>query len=364
MDERTIQFRVGVLVVATVIITIILIALLGDFPTGLQSSKIIYVRFSAAPGVTINTPVRKSGILVGRVIDVELQDDASVLVTTRLDNHQKIMTNEICRISTGNFLGDSMLEFVPSPIAGLPREPLENGALLEGVVSADAISAMGNALQQFDDLAYNLKGTLTSIEGAGVEIGKVAQNLNVLVVNNQDQFNRILGKTEQALGRFDTAMISINQVVGDDDLGEKLRQALDEVPILLRDARAVMSAMEQVAQSVESNFDNLQGLTEPIGRQGNEMATTLSSSLKRVDNVLAELEVFSKAINDSDGTIGQLIHNPELYHRINQAAANIEDITYQLEPIVYDVRVVTDKLARNPGRIFRGAIGKQQSGLK
>ena len=364
MDERTIQFRVGVLVVATVIITTILIALLGGFPTGLNTSKIVYVKFKSAPGVTINTPVRKSGILVGRVVNVELQDDATVLVTTRLDQHQKIMTNENCRIATGNFLGDSMLEFVPSPVPGLPREPLANGALLQGVVSADALSAMGNALQQFDDLAFSLKGTLSSIQSAGADIGQVAQNLNVVVTNNQDQFNRILGKTEQALGRFDTAMVSVNQVVGDDELARKLNDAMGQIPELLTDARAVMNALEQVAKSAEENLDNLQGITKPIEQQGEEMVTALTSSLQRVDLVLAELQTFTKAINDSEGTIGQLIHNPELYHRINQAAANIEQITYQLEPIIYDVRVTTDKIARNPGRILRGAIGRQQSGLK
>ncbi|MCA9211547.1 MAG: MCE family protein [Planctomycetales bacterium] len=363
MDERTIQFRVGVLVVATVIITVILIALLGDFPTGLQSSKIVYVRFKSAPGVTINTPVRKSGILVGRVVNVELQDDASVLVTTRLDEHEKILSNENCRIATGNFLGDSMLEFVPSPVAGLPQEPLADGALLQGVVSADALSAMGNALEQFDDLAFSLKGTLAAIQSAGADIGHVAQNLNVVVTNNQDQFNRILTKLETGLGQFDTAMTSVNQVV-DDDLTQKIEEAVGQIPNLVTDARTLINALEQVARAAEENLDNLKGVTEPLEQQGEEMVTALTSSLKKVDVVLSELQTFSTAINNSEGTIGQLIHNPELYHRINQAAANIEQITFQLEPIIYDVRVATDKIARQPVRLLRGVVGRQQSGLK
>jgi hypothetical protein len=35
-----------------------------------------------------------------------------------------------------------------------------------------------------------------------------------------------------------------------------------------------------------------------------------------------------------------------------------------MRPVVEDARVITDKLARDPSRILRGAIGKQQSGIK
>ena len=362
MDEKTIQFRVGVLVVATAIISVILVTLMGGIPTGFQSTKIVYVRFSSAPGITVDTPVRKSGILVGRVIDVELQDDASVMVTTRLEKHKSIFSHEICRIATGNILGDSMLEFVPTPGVQV-GQPLENGALLEGEVAIDPMTAVGNALRQFDDLAFNLKGTLHSIENAGGEIRIVAKNLNTLVVNNQEQVNRILGKAENAMGKFETAMISVNQVA-DEELAEKLRTALDGLPELMRDAGTLIASLNDVADAAEKNLVNLQGLTQPLGEKGDQLVSSIDRSLDRLDLVLQDLQSFSKAINESEGSLSQFVHNPDLYQRLNNAAANIENLTYQLEPIVDNARVISDKLARNPGRMLRGAFGPQQSGLK
>ena len=90
----------------------------------------------------------------------------------------------------------------------------------------------------------------------------------------------------------------------------------------------------------------------------------MQRSLNRLDTVLAELDEFGKAINDSQGSLGQLVHNPDLYQRLNNAAANVEELTFRLQPVVDDARVISDKLARNPGRVIRGAIGRQQSGLK
>ena len=185
-----------------------------------------------------------------------------------------------------------------------------------------------------------------------------------MIVNNQDQFNRIMGKTESALGRFDTTLIAVQDVVTDEELMLKLKQALDEVPQLLVDAGRAMSSLEGMAHEAEQNLEFLQGFTKPLGDQGDEIVSSIRQNLDRLDSTLLELQQFTQAINTSDGSLGQFVHNPELYQRLNRAAENIEELTFRLTPVVDDARVISDKLARNPGRLLRGAIGRQQSGLK
>jgi phospholipid/cholesterol/gamma-HCH transport system substrate-binding protein len=363
MDEKVLQFRVGVLVAATVIIAVILIMIFEEMPRGFGGRKTVYVHFTSAPGVAVNTPVRKNGILIGRVTEVELEDDG-VLITARLDANRRVGKNETCRISTGNFLGDAMLEFVRSDVPGQSNEPLEDGAYLQGTVSQDAIRAMSDAMQVFVSLADDLEVALGTMRSAGEDVGGVARNLNTVVVNNQDQLNRILGKTETALGRFDTTMTAVQDLVSDEELRVRLKQVLDQVPQVLSDASNLIAGMGRVADEAEQNLIFLQGLTKPLGQQGDEIVSSLQQSLTRLDTVLLELQQFSKAVNDSQGALGQFVHNPELYQRLNNAAANVEELTFRLQPVVNDARVIADKLARNPGRILRGAIGRPQSGLK
>jgi phospholipid/cholesterol/gamma-HCH transport system substrate-binding protein len=364
MDEKVLQFRVGVLVVATVIIAIILVMIFEELPRGLGGRRTVYIYFPSAPGVAVNTPMRKSGILIGRVTDVRLEDAGGVLITARLDVDRVVRKNEICRIRTGSFLGDAMLEFVPSGIEGQSDEPLADGAFLHGEVSRDALGVMSDAMQVFVNLADDLEIAMASVRTAGEDVGDVARNLNVLVVNNQDQLNRILGKTEGALGRFDTTMTAVQELVSDEELRVRLKQVLDEVPQVLNDFSNMIAGLGRVADEAEQNLIFLQGLTKPLGAQGEELVSTLQRSLSRLDNVLAEIDGFSRTIGDSQGSLGQFINNPDLYQRLNNAAGNLEEITYRLQPVVDDARVISDKLARNPGRILRGAIGRQQSGLK
>ncbi|MEC8305859.1 MAG: mammalian cell entry protein, partial [Planctomycetota bacterium] len=76
MEERIIQFRVGVVVVASVCIGIILVLYFGE---GWKPKYTLYLKTRMAPGVSKNTPVKKNGILIGRVWNVETAEDGVLL---------------------------------------------------------------------------------------------------------------------------------------------------------------------------------------------------------------------------------------------------------------------------------------------
>ena len=73
---------------------------------------------------------------------------------------------------------------------------------------------------------------------------------------------------------------------------------------------------------------------------------------------------FSQDLNNPQGSIGRLLHDPELYQHVNRAAKNIDELSRELKPILADVRVFTDKVARHPESLgVRGAMQKS-TGLK
>ncbi len=63
----------------------------GEGPGELfKRSYTIHIRFTDAPGVRSDTPVKKSGVLIGRVSNVELLDEGGVLVTARIDGDKAV----------------------------------------------------------------------------------------------------------------------------------------------------------------------------------------------------------------------------------------------------------------------------------
>ena len=241
MDERVAAFRIGVLVVATLTITTILIFIVAGMPEFAASSYTVHAKFRDAPGVTVDTPVRKSGILIGRVSDVQLEDDGA-LVTMDLRSAYKIRTSEECRISTENVFGDAVIEFVPGPES--PGEPQflvdsEVPPYLEGVVAGtprDVVMAMAN-------LEDDMVSTLESVRTAGQDLSNLARNVNSSFGDNTDQLTRVLQKSEAALDNMTVAMETFNSFVGDDELRGQLKDGLEDIPLLLEDAQQTLASM-------------------------------------------------------------------------------------------------------------------------
>lgn len=123
MDERVLSFRVGIVAVTAVILGFILILLFGATPQFFADTYTVKVRFPRAPGVSVNTPVLKSGVKIGRVTNVELLREGGVLLTLRLDTDKPVLRTEVPRIGTGSLVtGDAVVEFV-SPREAEPLRP-------------------------------------------------------------------------------------------------------------------------------------------------------------------------------------------------------------------------------------------------
>src|SRR6187399_1789400 len=116
MDDRVKQFRIGVMVLAALLIGGILVVMFGKIPTFGVGTYIVNTRFTDAPGVSANTPVRRSGILVGRVESVAFDDQRQVIVKMKLNDDFQIRRDEGVRIVT-SLLGDAELQIIPLPQA-------------------------------------------------------------------------------------------------------------------------------------------------------------------------------------------------------------------------------------------------------
>ena len=124
MNERQMQFRVGVVVFATMIIGGLLASLNGAISHRLVALglEVLYrYRRAGGPGVDTNTPVRKNGILIGRVKSIE-DKDGGVLLKAEIDGNRPLYADFEPHIRT-TVLGDATIDFLSHrPAAGM-RSP-------------------------------------------------------------------------------------------------------------------------------------------------------------------------------------------------------------------------------------------------
>lgn len=363
MDDRTIQLRVGVVVVTAAIIAFLLVLFFGEKRPLFQQQKTIYLLFRHAPGVSAQTPVRKNGVLIGRVVNVELRDEGGVKITAKIEARYKVFTSEIPRISTASLIGDAVLEFVPGDVDS-KIEIEEDEVIADGIVSADPLRVLAN-------LEPRLTGAISSIENAGNEVTQLARNLNTIVGNNQDQFQRVIQKSELAMEHFRSAMATVDEVVGDPELKANLKRSLHDLPQLfdearetLADARKTLDGFQKMSERANSNLQNIEKFTKPLAERGETLAARLESAVGNVDTLLEQLVQFSSQLNNRDGTLGKLIYDKELYERLSRTAKNVEDATRRIRPIMEDMRVLSDKLATDPRELgLKGAMDRRPLGV-
>ena len=125
MDERTVQFRVGVMVLATVLILAILLLLFGDLPSLVKGTYTVNFAFPQAPGVMQDTPIRVNGVLIGRVREVQLDEKVGVMITATIEDKYVLYRDQVGRIG-GSLLGDAVIESVPSTLVR-PHEKVADG---------------------------------------------------------------------------------------------------------------------------------------------------------------------------------------------------------------------------------------------
>jgi phospholipid/cholesterol/gamma-HCH transport system substrate-binding protein len=415
MNERQMQFRVGVVMFATLIIGALLATLNGPVPKewlpwGRQTYRIA-IQLPQAPGVGPNTPVRKNGLLIGRVASIDDLDNG-VILHANIDGDRRLLTSHVPHVRT-SVLGDATIDFVSSR-TDAPPQPLADGAKIPGVVDPNPF----DALAQLADLKTDFAEASRSLGNAGDEVAKLARRVNDAFGSETEtgRVDRLLDTTEDAMAQFGQTMGAINEILGDEpiiaqspvlgqpaggqqilnrqplpndprpsfdqqpptngpppanvqppvdgrEMRQRIRQGLNELPEAIREMRITMEQFRVVLDSANKNFQNLEGFTEPLGRRGEEIATSVVDAVDGLDRLVEEFTVLSQALNSREGTLGQLIQNPQLYenlnrlvHNANQVVVQINDLTLKLRPVVDDARVFMDKVAREPGRVVTGGL--------
>jgi phospholipid/cholesterol/gamma-HCH transport system substrate-binding protein len=357
MNERVMQFRVGVMILATILIAAILFLLfMGTSP--LLRTYTVYVKFRDAPGVTRDTPIRKFGIRIGQVRNVRFADDDSgVIVTAEIDRTRQIYSDEQCRVATSLLMGDASLEFVRAVNYQGEKAPIDNGAVLQGQVAPDMTRSVAGLEKQAAQ-------TLETLNTAGSDMHSVLTRVDRLVAANEERITHMIAETDETMKQLQKALLASNDILGDPKLREQIKQTIGDLPGVLKETRGAIERIEGTFASLEHNMQNMEGLTKPLGERGAGLVEEFDTSMKKLNSLSDNLLRFSRDLNSSDGTLGALLHDRDLYQHVDRVAKNLDELTRDLKPILNDARVFTDKIARHPEMLgVRGAI-KKDPGLK
>ncbi|REJ71665.1 MAG: MCE family protein [Planctomycetota bacterium] len=360
MTERQIQFRVGLFVLFSLAICTVLVIQFGDVQKYWRKTYQIGIHFDSTPGLTKGTPVRQNGINIGSVTDVLLDEqDGGVLVVVEIQADRTLRRDSRPAL-VRTLLGDASIEFT----AGVSRESLPPNTKVDGIAPADPMEIVQR-------LEQNVSTTLVAFEETSREWQHLARNVNSLVETQQGDLDQVVERAALALHQFtltmqtaDTTLTEANQLLSDPEVQANLKETVAALPQMVNETRATITAARTSVQKISDNLDNLSQATDPLADHSRSMVVKLDGSLGQLESLLTELNAFATMMNSEDGSMRRFASDPELYENLNLSAAALSSLVQSLDPILRDVRVFTDKVARHPELLGVSGALRGSSGLK
>lgn len=389
MHEDVQKLRVGMYTIIVLLILGLLIFLNSE---GWGSYYNITLKPQSAPGVREGTPVRKNGILIGRVASVKTEDD-HVVLRLAIREEERIYANETISIGAESVLGDAGLEVLPLSRETRGQLVSHNSMLNRYEIKPNPMEVFDTVLELGDDVSSTLEAmrvTSETIDDAGAAVEKLATQVSSVLSDEDSEIKKMVEdirtlstKAEVAVDNVNGIFEQINSTLEDPDFQSNMDEFVKSIPPIFKevrvgisDFRQIISGFTGVGDKVSENLDNVTRFTESLGETGPEVVDQINGGVKDIRSLIAKAKGLEETIasiqetfGNKDGTIGKLFNDKEAYEEALMAIRNIKDVTAEvkrvstkLEPLMNDARHLVDKVARDPGGVIRGALQNKPVG--
>lgn len=270
---------------------------------------IYYAYFPNTAGVTPATNVQVNGVIVGKVLEVELTGKKDI-------NKRVLMKFNIqdpnFKIPKGSTIRAGGIDLLTKGLTIIPNEDIKNGyygagAYIQGVVSVDIIgevkdianpliakvqTAIGsldkfiNSVSAFWDTTANseIQGTMKELQVAIHKLGMVAGEVEGLVASEKAKLSRIFSNVESITSNLERSNQQISEILGN------AKQFTDD--LVSADFKGVVSEAKMALQKFN--------------------------------------ETLAKA-NNGEGTLGKLLSDDQLYNELNKTNQRLQNLVEDIE---------------------------------
>jgi ABC-type transporter Mla subunit MlaD len=333
MSERGLRLRLGLFVLLALVLLGTMIFLFGSLPTMFQRANLYTVRFTDAPGVASGTPVRRSGVRIGTVRNVTLDDERGIVrVEVAVDPRFTLRHNEQATLVTGLLGTDASIDFMPQAAEeGQPadRTPIEPGAEIVGVRQA----SVGTLLSRASEVVPSTQETLD-------EMRKSLQRFERMAPLTEDTLREYRDLARAARETIPDLRRTNNEML---ELARTARQAMPEFRRTIEDAGTFARSWTRVGDRIDlfmqTNEDRLSKAIEDAGKavvNANEAFSRAAKLLnddnrKAVDEILRNTRNASGRMTDTIASLDDFLKDSrKSVNRFNDTLIDVQKVTKPL----------------------------------
>ena len=288
------EIKVGLLVLGAFIVLI-----LGyNFLKGsdlFSNINHIYTVYDNVDGLTDSKPVFVNGFQVGKVGELSLQPNGSILVRLDISKTYPIPKNTVARLENADLLGSKAINL----LIGTSVEKAKNTDTLEGKVKKGFLDDLNPIQSKAENLVVRLDTLISSLNS---------------VINPKFQKN------------IDKSMTSISGILQNLELASK--EVNKSIPVLnntLKNVEDISRNFKENDKNISSTFSNVKQFSDKLAQSNlDQTVTQLNSNLKNLQSILSK-------VNNGEGSMGALINDKQLYDNLAASTANLNKLMIDLK---------------------------------
>lgn len=295
MEKTTTQkIRLGLFVIIGLLIFILAVYFIGDKQKMFGKTNHLEAVFNNVNGLQLGNSVRYSGISVGTVRGIKMDNDTIIRVDMIIDKaiFPYIKKDAVATISSDGLVGNMIINILP----GKGNEP---------------------SVQPGDEIrSYNRVRTedmLNTLSVTNKNAAKLTSNL--LKITNE----LIEGKG------------TLGALINDTVISRDLKETMHYVKLTAKGASETVTKIDKLVASLD-NKDNVVGIMKDsaVANKIKNMVTNLNKSTHEINVVMANLNATILDIKEGKGTINYLANDPELVGKIDSTMTNINEASAKL----------------------------------
>lgn len=274
--------------IALVAICGLVIMFIGmNFLKGLNlfsSTSTYFISFDDISGLSSSAPIYADGYKVGAVSDIQYDYDKSgnIIIKAEIDKQLRIPQGSSAEI-VSDMLGNVKVNLL---LANNPRERVAIGGIINGNIN-------NGAMGQLQDMVPTVIAILPKLDS-------IAASLNVLLAdpalaNSLHNVETVTGNLTVTTTQLNTLLTNLNH----------------DVPGMMKKAGNVL--------------DNTTTLTANLSK------VDVAGTMAKVDATLQNVEEFTAQLNDREGSLGLLMHDPALYNNMNSTLRSADSLLIDLK---------------------------------
>lgn len=332
MKNAGAEIKVGLFVLAGIIILTYMSVKVGKFDFGRKKGYEIFAYFDNASGLNIDVPVEIAGIEVGRVKDIGLER-RKAKITMRIAPDTSIPSDSKAFIRTKGILGDKFIQIIP----GKPESPpIKDGERIVDTYTPTDIDQLINTIGEVALDIRKVSRSLGNVLGGKEGEDKMRQILDNITTSTAS-LNRIIEDNEK---RISSLLINFSEFSKDiKDVSNANKEYINRIVIDIKETTTQLKEAVEAFSMIAKKIERGEGT---LGRLIHDTTT-----IEDLNETLASLKRVSEKIDAGKGTIGKLINDEKMAEDLGETVTGIRDYFARMDAFRFDVDFHGEHLTRN-----------------